>query len=52
MLHSGFVEMGTLHETNEGTPQGGVISPALCNLVVRQVLDILHSVTILAFEKD
>lgn len=40
MLHSGFVEMGTLHETNEGTPQGGVISPALCNLVVRQVLDI------------
>jgi RNA-directed DNA polymerase len=40
MLKSGFIDLGSLSETNEGTPQGGVISPALCNLVVRQVLDI------------
>jgi len=31
-LKAGYVEMGTLHETIAGTPQGGVISPLLANI--------------------
>jgi len=30
-LKSGYMEKHTFHETTEGTPQGGIISPALCN---------------------
>src|ERR1700732_878251 len=30
-LKSGYMEKHVLHETNEGTPQGGIISPALAN---------------------
>lgn len=33
MLKAGVMEDGIFHETNEGTPQGGVISPLLANLV-------------------
>jgi RNA-directed DNA polymerase len=40
MLRSGYIENGKFYTTQEGTPQGGVISPALCNLVLRQILDI------------
>jgi hypothetical protein len=32
-LKAGVVENGRLSRTEEGTPQGGVISPALLNLV-------------------
>ncbi|MEP7288958.1 MAG: reverse transcriptase domain-containing protein [Chloroflexota bacterium] len=31
-LKAGYVEMGILHETTTGTPQGGVISPLLANI--------------------
>ena len=31
-LKAGYVEMGTLHQTEAGTPQGGVISPLLANI--------------------
>ena len=33
-LKSGYVERKTFHATEEGTPQGGIISPVLCNLTL------------------
>ena len=33
MLKAGVMEDGIVHKTTEGTPQGGVISPLLDNLV-------------------
>jgi len=33
-LKAGYVEYGRLHETLEGTPQGGVISPLLANIAL------------------
>jgi RNA-directed DNA polymerase len=30
-LKAGFLEKGVLHATTEGTPQGGILSPALAN---------------------
>jgi hypothetical protein len=30
-LKSGYMEKHVLHETTDGTPQGGIISPVLCN---------------------
>ena len=30
-LKSGYMEKHALHETTDGTPQGGIISPALAN---------------------
>jgi RNA-directed DNA polymerase len=30
-LKSGYMEKHVLHETMDGTPQGGIISPVLCN---------------------
>jgi RNA-directed DNA polymerase len=33
-LKAGVVEQGRLHRTEEGTPQGGVVSPALLNIAL------------------
>jgi RNA-directed DNA polymerase len=33
-LRSGVVESGRLHRTEEGTPQGGVVSPVLLNIAL------------------
>jgi RNA-directed DNA polymerase len=33
-LKAGYLEKGVLHDTTEGTPQGGIISPALANHVL------------------
>jgi RNA-directed DNA polymerase len=33
-LRAGVVEHGRLHRTEEGTPQGGVVSPALLNIAL------------------
>ncbi|MCP4651117.1 MAG: maturase [PVC group bacterium] len=33
-LKAGYVEFGKLHETLEGTPQGGVVSPLLANIAL------------------
>ncbi len=41
-LKSGYLSNNVLHETTQGTPQGGVISPLLCNMT----LDGLQSLVI------
>lgn len=33
-LKAGYVEMGRLHETLAGTPQGGIVSPLLANVAL------------------
>jgi RNA-directed DNA polymerase len=38
-LKAGVVEEGTWQATDEGTPQGGIISPLLANLYLHEVLD-------------
>lgn len=38
-LHAGVLEDGTLTVPEHGTPQGGVISPLLANIVLHYVLD-------------
>jgi RNA-directed DNA polymerase len=37
---AGVMEDGKLHETQAGTPQGGIISPLLANLYLHYVLDL------------
>jgi group II intron reverse transcriptase/maturase len=38
-LHAGVMEDGELREVEEGTPQGGIISPLLANIYLHHVLD-------------
>ena len=38
-LHAGVWEMGQVSYPDEGTPQGGVISPLLSNIYLHEVLD-------------
>jgi len=39
-LKAGYVEAGELMETEEGTPQGGNLSPMLSNIFLHEVLDV------------
>jgi len=39
-LKAGVMENGHWHEAEQGTPQGGVISPLLANLYLHDVLDV------------
>ena len=38
-LHAGIMEDGSVHYSEAGTPQGGVVSPLLANLFLHHVLD-------------
>jgi len=38
-LKAGIMESGKLHESETGTPQGGVISPLLANIYLHYILD-------------
>ncbi len=38
-LHAGVMEDGAVTHPSEGTPQGGVLSPLLCNVYLHHVLD-------------
>jgi hypothetical protein len=37
MLKAGYLEDWTFHETLSGTPQGGVVSPVLCNVYLHEL---------------
>ncbi len=39
-LKAGYIESGLWHPTDEGTPQGGNLSPLLANLFLHYVLDL------------
>lgn len=39
-LNAGVMEEGELREVQEGTPQGGIISPVLANIYLHYVLDL------------
>ena len=39
-LRAGVMEDGVKHESNKGTPQGGVCSPVLANLYLHHVVDV------------
>lgn len=40
-LKAGYMELGTLHPTEAGTPQGGVISPLLANIALHGMEQVL-----------
>jgi len=40
LLHAGVVEDDELHEVEEGTPQGGNVSPLLANIYLHYALDL------------
>ncbi len=45
-LHAGVLDSGTLSFPEQGTPQGGVISPLLANIYLHEVLDVWFEETI------
>ena len=40
-LKAGFIETGKLFPTTEGTPQGGIISPVMCNMTLDGIAHML-----------
>ncbi|MGN0038664.1 MAG: group II intron reverse transcriptase/maturase [Coriobacteriales bacterium] len=42
-LKAGFMEEGIRHDTDEGTPQGGIISPILANMALDGLDDLLDA---------
>ena len=46
MLKSGIMEDGLVHATEEGTPQGSILSPLLSNIYLHYVLDLWFSLRV------
>ena len=46
MLKAGYLEDWTFHETLSGTPQGGVVSPILCNIYLHELDNYIERVII------
>lgn len=42
-LKAGYLESGTLHDTEAGTPQGGIISPVLANMTLDGLEAAVHA---------
>ena len=40
-LKAGYVEAEVFHETASGTPQGGIVSPVLANVVLNGMEELL-----------
>jgi RNA-directed DNA polymerase len=45
-LNAGVMEEGAIHYPEEGTPQGGVISPLISNIYLHEVLDVWFEETV------
>jgi RNA-directed DNA polymerase len=43
-LKAGFVDQGTFHHTDAGTPQGGIISPILANMALDGLEEVIREV--------
>jgi group II intron reverse transcriptase/maturase len=46
MLKSGIMEDGLIHASEEGTPQGSILSPLLSNIYLHYVLDLWFSLRV------
>ena len=46
-LKSGIMEEGVYFETDQGTPQGGVLSPVLANVYLHYALDLWFEIEVL-----
>jgi RNA-directed DNA polymerase len=40
-LKAGFIETGKLFPTTKGTPQGGIVSPVMCNMTLDRIANML-----------
>lgn len=51
MLEAGYMEQWTYHKTYSGTPQGGIISPLLANIVLNELDEYIEDILIPKYTK-